>query len=192
MTRRTQILNLTPYYFSQVKSFCDEWIGTNYYSDQDIKKCWERSLISDLNSSFIACDQKGNIIAIRLTYAPGNWIEKETKGLTPDLWPCPQSHMAYFKSLFVHADYQQQGLGKELSSQSLLILKKMGAQAVLCHSWLESPGNSSQKYLEQMNFKKIKNHPLFWNPIDYDCPRCFPDRCQCTAVEMAKNLREDQ
>ena len=54
--------------------------------------------------------------------------------------------MGYFKSLFIHEDYQGAGLGKTLSHKAS-VLKEMGAHAVLCHSWMESPKNSSQRYL---------------------------------------------
>ena len=74
------------------------------------------------------------------------------------------------------------------SGVCLSILKDMGAEAVLCHSWMESPENSSQRYLLKMGFQKIKEHPKFWYEIDYFCTRCGPSRCVCTAGEMIKLL----
>ena len=77
---------------------------------------------------------------------------------------------------FVSGDYQQKGIGKSLSDQSIEVLKKMDAKAILCHSWLESPGNSSQRYLQKMGFDSVKEHEKFWYPIDYECTRCSPGK----------------
>lgn len=165
-----------------VKKFCDQWIGTNYYSVSEVEELIEASG----GASFGAWDS--SLVAIRLTLAPGKWNNIITRGLTPAAWPCEQKDMAYFKSLFVAEDHQAQGLGKQLSTLSLKALKDMGAKAVLCHSWLESPGNSSQKYLKKMGFEEKARHEKFWFPIDYECTRCTPERCVCTAAEMVLEL----
>lgn len=180
-----QIRPFAPQDVPGVKAFTDRWIGQNYYAEEELLEIHGLSVAHELNASFIAWE-KDDVVGVRLTYAPGSWPQKSPRGLTPGRWPVPTHQMAYFKSLFVHEDYQQQGLGRELSGLSLETLKKMGARAVLCHSWLESPGNSSQRYLLRMGFSALQEHPLFWNPIDYECTRCCPKRCVCTAVEMVK------
>ena len=70
------------------------------------------------------------------------------------------------------------------------VIKLMGGKAVLCHSWLESPGNSSQRYLSSIGFESVKEHEKFWYEIDYECTRCGPEKCVCTAMEMIKYLEE--
>ena len=60
----------------------------------------------------------------------------------------------------------------------------MECQAVVAHSWKESPNNSSMKYLEKLGFLPVGEHPLFWSEVDYDCTRCGKPPCQCTATEM--------
>ncbi|MCO4792765.1 MAG: GNAT family N-acetyltransferase [Bacteriovoracaceae bacterium] len=173
-----------------VRVFTDKWIGENYFSLEELERIYSWSQMGDSSASFLAMD--GDIIAgARLTYAPGQWINPETRGLTPDNWNVPKEKAAYFKSLFVSGDYQQKGIGKNLSDTSIRILREMGAEAILCHSWLESPGNSSQKYLQKMGFEGVCEHKKFWFPIDYECTRCSPDRCICTAMEMIKYLKED-
>lgn len=186
----TEILEITDRDLGEIKIFSDQWIGPNYYNLQDLQKILKFSKIDNLNASFLVRNKLGKIVAIRLTYAPGDWAQ-DARGITPKLWSVPQNRTAYFKSLFVHKSYQQLGLGHKLSNASINVLKKMGTEAIVCHSWLESPGNSSQKYLEKMGFSKVFEHQKFWNPIDYDCPRCSPNRCECTAIEMIKYLKED-
>lgn len=171
----------------KAQAFTDRWIGQNYYSEEELREVLELSVKDHLNASWAAM-QEDEMVGIRLCYAPGAWTKKFKRGLSPDLWPVEESTMAYFKSLFIHRDQQQKGLGQKLSQKAIEQLKQMGAKAVLCHSWLESPGNSSQRYLLKMGFTPVKEHPLFWNPIDYLCTRCAPDRCQCTAIEMVKLL----
>lgn len=189
MAERTEILEILDSDLPEIKSFCDFWIGPNYYQLPELQKSLAYSLKNNLNASFLVRNNSSKVVAIRLTYAPGEWVYS-ARGLTPHLWQSNPQKTAYFKSLFVHEDYQQLGLGRALSEASINVLLRMGAEAIICHSWLESPGNSSQKYLLKMGFNQINKHPKFWNPIDYDCPRCAPKRCECTAIEMIKYLKE--
>ena len=170
-----------------VKAFTDHWIGDNYYGMPELEQSFALSQFDSLNASFVAC-QGDKIVAIRLTYAPGEWLRKCGRGATPGEWKVSAERVAYFKSLFVDDSCQKMGVGKKLSSLSIDILKQMGAQAIICHSWLESPGNSSQIYLQRMGFEPIKEHALFWNHIDYLCTRCRPHKCVCTVLEMIKYL----
>ena len=175
----------------KVQLFTDRWIGKDYYIYSELQDVFKKGNQGALNASFIALSGD-NVVGVRLTYAPGTWIESSTeifkKGLSTKEWKVLSSKMGYFKSLFVHGDFQGKGIGKVLSNKALSILKEMGAEAVLCHSWMESPENSSQRYLLKMGFQKIKEHPKFWYEIDYFCPRCGPSRCVCTAGEMIKFL----
>jgi ribosomal protein S18 acetylase RimI-like enzyme len=170
-----------------VRLFTDKWIGKNYFSLEELQLIFKKSTKDEQSSSLVAFHE-GNLAGVRLTYAPGQWIDEFTRGLSKKSWDVFPSKMAYFKSLFVSGDYQQQGLGKTLSNQSIELLKGMGAEAILCHSWLESPGNSSQKYLQRMGFSDVSTHEKFWYPIDYHCTRCGPAKCVCTAIEMIKKI----
>ncbi|MEC7183828.1 MAG: GNAT family N-acetyltransferase, partial [Bdellovibrionota bacterium] len=158
-----------------VQLFTDRWIGQDYYSYSELYDVFKKGNQGSLNASFVALSG-GDVVGIRLTYAPGTWIESSTevfkKRLSTKEWKVPSLKMGYFKSLFIHEDFQGKGLGKVLSNKALSILKDMGAEAVLCHSWMESPENSSQRYLLKMGFQKIKEHPKFWYEIDYFCTRC--------------------
>lgn len=170
-----------------VKKFTDLWIGKNYYSLEELNECYQKSLWNNECVSFIAFNSQNEIVGVRLTFAPGKWTES-AKGISPDLWNVDQQKVAYFKSLFIAQKYQKMGIGKELSQLSMNKLLSLGTKAVICHSWLESPNNSSQRYLMNMNFSKVRSHEKFWFDIDYFCTRCGPDRCICTAIEMIKYL----
>ena len=170
-----------------IKKFTDKWIGKNYFIEKDLKEIINLSIKDGLNASFLASDND-ELVGIRLTYAPGGWPNKYTKGISPDLWKVEKNDVAYFKSLFIKDNYQGKGLGKKLSNESINVLLKMGAKAIVCHSWLESPNDSSRRYLKKMGFEKIKEHPLFWSRLDYECVRCTPKKCACTALEMIKYL----
>lgn len=172
-----------------LKTFTDQWIGKDYYDAKELEEILEASHFKETFASFGAWSLTSNdLVAARLTLAPNKWSKIIQRGLSPKTWPCPLEEMAYFKSLFVAEGFQGKGLGRTLSEASLEELRKMGAKAVLCHSWLESPGNSSQRYLLGMNFKEVARHEKFWFPIDYECTRCAPERCICTAAEMVLEL----
>ncbi|MBL7664632.1 MAG: GNAT family N-acetyltransferase [Bacteriovoracaceae bacterium] len=177
-----KILEFSSSHIQAVKNFTDRWIGQNYYSLPELKNAY---LYSQGCSYLAYVDEE--LAGIRLTYAPGDWI-KSQRGLSFHDWKVPSDRVGYFKSLFVAEKFQQLGIGRKLAETSLKQLQKKEAQAVICHSWLESPGNSSQLYLEKMGFVPVKSHPEFWKEIDYLCTRCSPHRCLCTAIEMIKYL----
>lgn len=183
---KVNIRNIRLTDLERVKDFTDKWIGMNYFTKAELRKALIQGTNEELNASFLAMDEAENIVAIRITYLPGEWQENEDlKGyISPHKWKTPLSRTAYFKSLFVHKDYQKQGLGRELSTRSLHALYQAGALAVVCHAWVESPNNSSIQYLNSFKFESIKTHKDFWFFKDYECPRCHPNKCVCSAEEM--------
>ena len=153
-------------------------------------KTWIKSLLNPVRklwASFVAISD-GDLAAVRLTLLPSTWICHFERGLTPARWGIDPTKVAYFKSLFVADEFRGKGLGPQLTEASLKVLREIGAEAVLCHSWLESPETSSQRYLEKIGFELVSEWPKFWYPIDYQCTRCAPARCECTAGEMILKL----
>lgn len=181
------ILPLTEKDLPGVVSFCDKEIGKNYYTLDSLKKALAKSQKLGKCSSFIAYSAVGlkEVVGVRLTYAPGLWIQDfKGGGLSPDLWEVKPEYLACFKSLFIDDRYQKQGLGKTLSKMAIDILKQQGAKAILSHSALQSPNNSSQRYLQSMGFRSLREHLKFWEHIDYYCTHCKKRPCQCSALEM--------
>lgn len=181
--------NTNPKDLDKLLRFTDRWIGKNYFSKEELRLNLLKGIKGDMNASFLATIED-TIIGARITYAPGEWIDfKNMNQLTVGAWDEEIKDVAYFKSLFVHEKYQNKGIGSKLSEMSLFELKKMNAKAVVAHAWVESPNNSSQKYLEKMGFKKIAVHERFWYFNEYDCPRCgIENRCVCSAAEMLLKL----
>lgn len=172
----------------ELLDFCDEQIGRGYYSREDLYQVEKKSQFQGKNCSLLAYSREKNIlVGIRFTLAPGQWIANNP-GLTLGRWPVDPEKVAYFKSLFIHPDYQQFGLGSTLSLKSIEIIKKMSGLGVVCHSTLGSPNNSSMRYLQKLGFIPIQEHPLFWNKIDYECTHCLKRPCICSAVEMFKKI----
>ncbi len=164
-------------------AFSDQWIGVNYFTRTELEDYLLMSVKGNTTVSYIARTQESKVVGLRLSLAPGLWVKK-TKGLTPEKWGFHPSQVGYFKSLFLHKDHRLKGLGLHLSKLSIDSFKKIPTQAIICHSWKESPGNSSYKYLKKLGFKEIKEHPLYWSHLDYNCVRCKRPPCQCTAIEM--------
>lgn len=182
-----RLVPLTPELAAAVKPFTDEQIGVGYYALEELAQVARKTA----GHSWVLQSDEGAIYGLRLTYPPGMWHEFDPHiqaALSTDLWPAPKEKTGYFKSLFLSDKVQRQGWGQRLCEKSISGLRSAGAQAVLCHSWKESPGNSSQKFLSHLGFKPIAEHPRFWNSIDYQCTRCGPQRCVCTAIEMALKL----
>jgi len=171
----------------EILAFTDKWIGKNYYDRAELIDLLHLGRKDSLNASLKA-QVSGQLAGIRLSLAPGNWIKPSSRGLSHDLWEVEIESVAYFKSLFVSGDFQKIGIGRALSNESIRVLEQMGAKGILCHSWLESPGNSSQRYLLSFGFQAVKEHKAFWSVIDYVCTKCGPSKCSCTAIEMIKYL----
>lgn len=171
-----------------IQAFTDHAIGDGYYSLSELEAIFERSK-SDSGQVFslLLLDLSGKIRGIRITYPPGRWEKGKGGGLCPDLWHAPKETVAYFQSLFIDPDLTGKGYGRELSTRSIEQLKTLGAKAIVCHSWKESPNDSSGRYLRALGFELVKSHPLYWNQVDYQCPRCGKP-CVCTADEMIKYL----
>lgn len=173
-----------------VKTFTDKCVGQGYYSIDELKENQKKSIASTGQiCSFVIEDENGLIKGLRLAYPPGNWQHGKGHSLRSDLWPTSIDKTAYFQSLFVSADLQGQGWGPKLSGLSLAVLKKLGAEGVVAHSWKESPNNSSYRYLSKLGFQAIAEHPDYWIDVDYICPR-DGNPCRCTAVEMHMDLRK--
>lgn len=172
---------------SKVKSFTDREIGQDYYSPDELSDIFNRSEKNGIVCSLVL-EKNGEIFGIRLSYPPGRWQKGKGHGLHPERWPHRIEDTAYFQSLFLSGEVQGQGFGGKLSNAALELLRATGAKGVVCHSWKESPNNSSTKYLKKLNFKAVAEHPKYWADVDYVCTRCGPPPCQCTAQEMYLDL----
>lgn len=177
----------------RLKEFTDRAIGAGYYSENELEDIFAKSIgrradgKSEMCSLLLVGNSEKNspeIFGVRFSYPPGRWNKGKGSGLNPELWPHAIAETAYFQSLFLSDKVQGQGWGSKLSLASIEMLKKSGARGVVCHSWKESPFNSSSKYLQKIGFKGIAEHPLYWQHVEYNCTRCLKPPCQCTAVEM--------
>lgn len=180
-----KIVPFTENYITEVKKFLDIYSGEDYLTEIELKNIVKnKSVFANMNASFLALNKENKVIAIRISYAPSKWINKNIKGLSFDKWTCHKDTVAKFHCLFVDKEYQGQGIGPKLSNESILHLKEMGAKAIICHSWLESPNNSSQRYLKKYGFESVSIHKDFWKELDYFCSGCSLSPCICSAEEM--------
>ena len=173
-----------------VKVFTDKVVGHGYYSIDELTEYQKKSIANtNENCSFILVDDTTQEVkGLRLALPPGNWTQGKGAKLRVDLWPTKLFETAYFQSLFISPELQGQGWGPKLAAESLKIFNKLGAKAVVAHCWKESPDNTSYKYLSNLGFKKIIEHPNYWINVDYTCV-LDGKPCKCTAIEMLLNLR---
>lgn len=175
-----------------VKSFCDTAIGTDYYSVAELEGIYSRSMLDGKMSSFVLVDEADKaqpIRGIRICYPPGQWAKGKGTKIRPDLWGVELQNCAYFQSLFVDERLRGQGWGPQLSTVAIQRLRELGAHAIICHSWVESPGDSSGKYLRSLGFQPVIQHLQYWKDVDYVCTR-DGNPCLCTAEEMILRLQK--
>ncbi|MGE4131495.1 MAG: GNAT family N-acetyltransferase [Bdellovibrionales bacterium] len=173
-----------------VKAFTDQEIGAGYYSAVELEQILKQSDFNGAMCSMVLTDSKGELFGIRISYPPGQWERGKGQGLDPEKWPHPLAKTAYFQSIFLSSQLRGGGWGARLSQASLEVLKAIGAKGVVCHSWMESPNNSSTRYLTKLGFKPVGEHPHYWYNVDYNCTRCLKPPCVCTAMEMYLDLEE--
>ncbi len=182
-----QIRQMTSQDIDSIKKFTDLAIGFNYYQVDELKMIFDRSRVGETTYSLVLVDDLDKVCGIRFTYPPGKWNRGKGSGkdhgLTPQLWDTQFENVAYFQSLFIEASLTSQGWGSKLSKHSIEMLQKLGAKAVVAHSWQESPNDSSRKYLNSLGFTQVAIHPFYWKEVDYICTRCGKP-CLCTAEEM--------
>ncbi len=172
-----------------VKKLTDKEIGKNYYSLSELQLKEQQSRQGIETASFVLLSDD-ELVGIRLSFPANQWKKGKGEKLSAEAWPHPLKETAYFQSLFLSPSYQKQGWGQKLSLKSLEVLKKLGAKGVVCHSWVESPGDSSRKYLQSLQFESICQYPEYWKFVDYICPRCGKP-CLCTAEEMYLDLSKE-
>jgi len=182
-----RIREIKPADFDAIMAFSDQQIGENYFSEQKLENIIRASEKNGVMCSFLLEDVDG-VQGIRLTYPAGQWIERDARQpIHPHLWKVGIEDMAYFQSLFLSSRYAGRGWGHRLSMASVENLKKLKTKAVVCHSWDESPHNSSRRYLDRLGFEAVISIPNYWKCIDYHCTRCGRP-CVCTATEMVLYL----
>jgi len=186
------MLHIRPFYIQDleaIQSFTDREIGQGYYSLTELHDIFARSSKEGVMCSLLIEDSQNKTIkAVRISYPPGQWQKGKGQGLNPHSWPHQQAATAYFQSLFLSRDLQGQGWGVRISHASIKALRQEGTQGIVCHSWKESPHDSSSKYLRKLGFKLIAEHPKYWQEVQYNCTRCGTPPCQCTAQEMYLDL----
>lgn len=175
----------------KVRAFTDREIGAGYYTQDEVRSIFERSQKNQVMHSLVLSDEQDTIHAVRITYPPGQWEKGKGYGLSPEKWPHLPEHTAYFQSIFISSALQGEGWGGKLSHEALKILSETGARGVVCHSWKESPNNSSTRYLQKLGFQIINEYPNYWKDVNYICSGCKQKPCVCTSVEMYLDLEGD-
>lgn len=182
-----KIRELTAPDLPAIKACADRDIGKDYFSLAELQDCYRKSQSHGVMCSFVLVDEADRIQGFRLAFPPGTWSKGKGSKLRPDLWKVPADRVGYFQSLFLSSAAQGLGWGPQLSDAAVAAFRKLGAQAIVTHAWVESPNNSSIRYLTKFGFEKVASHPEYWVDVDYTCVRDGKP-CRCTADEMIKYL----
>ncbi|MBD3260340.1 MAG: GNAT family N-acetyltransferase [Candidatus Altiarchaeales archaeon] len=175
-------------HFQQVVDLGNKVHGDNYLSLKDMDEILEISQKNGRNASFVALtEDRGCLVGFRLAFAPGKWINRYSKKLSPKLWPFPAEKIAYFKCNTVDARYRRRGIGKQLLYRSIQECKKQGAKAGIAHIWVNSPGNSAYNYFTRSGGKPLVMYRNYWaeewRQKGAGCSACGKE-CGCSGIEM--------
>lgn len=172
----------------KVLEFTNKWMGKNKFNKSQLRSSLLKSVKDDLCASFIAL-ANNEIVGVKISFAPGEWIDQEDEfSLSPHLWNLEKENVGYFKDMIIHTEHLGSEVAVQLSKMAIETQKLMGSQAIVSHSWVESPNNNSKNYLESLDFKPVNLHKNFWFFKEYKCRLCAPRNCECTACEMIKVL----
>ncbi|MCB0391930.1 MAG: GNAT family N-acetyltransferase [Bdellovibrionales bacterium] len=184
------IMPINQQHWSQIINLSDVNFGPNYIKLDDLSQYFGSKQHKNALCSFVLANKGGEVKGFRITFAPGHWPKNLLDKSLYQKWPYALDEVAYFKTLLVDSILQGQGWGPKLTQLSINELIKMGTKAIVCHSWKESPNNSSQRYLLKMDFKPIGEIKNFWQDKEYFCLGCQQTACICTAIEMIKIIKE--
>jgi GNAT superfamily N-acetyltransferase len=189
-----QIYNLRIQDFDKVVALGNKINGINYLDRQALDRILQKSCKYYSNCSFVAYEGE-ELIAFRLTYAPGGW--EPDKWCCPDKWGIPAEQLCFFKANMVDENYRGQGIGPMLLKKSIEVAKQQGAVGGVTHIWMQSPGQSAYKYFTRAGGKLVCIHPDRWKEdyrdFGYICSVCGND-CHCDGAEMILyfNTREQE
>lgn len=147
-----------------------------------------------VSCSFVGYDDLSeDLIAYRLTYAPGNWEPGQWS--TPGLWGAPPEKVCYFSGNVVHPDRQGRGIGSMMIARSIEAVILQGGVAGVAHVWKESPGNAAYKCFTKAGGEIIKNHiDMYLGDFEKYGTICAVDGadCHCTGIEMIINFSDEE
>ena len=167
-------------HLNDVVALGNEVHGENYLSIEELTQFLKRGEKNNLNCCFVAYFEN-EIVGFRIAFAPTNW--QPDKWCTPNLWPAEPEKMGYFKCNTVSKHHRAKHIGSNLMSLSKKILKQQGAIAGICHTWMQSPGNSAYLYIKKAGGEEVNRHQEKWNLPEYHCSVCH-GICLCEAAEM--------
>lgn len=74
-----------------VKEFTDRWIGAGYFSRAELREALLMGVKDDINASFLALNDQDQIVGIRITYLPGEWVQAKDLQyyINPQEWKAP-------------------------------------------------------------------------------------------------------
>ncbi len=178
----------------EVAALADVVVGPGYYPTPTVLEYLGRSTRGETVCAHVArvvTDRgEGALVGFRFALPPGAWSSGRGRGLTPARWPAPLDRCGYFQSSYVAFDHMGQGLGRRMAQRALTALRSLGAEAVVTHSWKESPHGSSFRYLSRLGFRPVAEHADYWAEVDYVC-WLDGQPCRCTAIEMVLDLTDE-
>lgn len=175
-------------HFQQVVDLGNRVHGENYLNLSSMEEILDLSHKKGHNASFVLLtEDRHSLIGFRLTFAPGRWIDKYNKLLSPEKWSVPAEKVAYFKCNTIEEKYRGRGLGKRLLQRSVQECKKQGAEAGVAHIWVNSPGDSAYRYFTKAGGKPLVMYRNYWaeewEQKGSNCSACGPE-CGCSGIEM--------
>lgn len=173
-----------------VAALAEHLIGPGYYPPETVLEYLARSTVGDVVCSHVAHVGE-RLVGFRFALPPGRWEEGRGLGLHPERWPAPLERCAYFQSSYVDDAFAGRRIGRRMALEAIAALKRLGAAAIVTHSWKESPHGSSLRYLTRLGFVAVAELPAYWSEVDYVC-RLDGKPCLCTAIEMVLDLTRPQ
>lgn len=177
-----EIRELTPEVFAEVKNYCDEDVGTGYYSISDLQRIYENSLQSGMNTSFVAFSKEEEVIGVFFNLCGREWVDNQ-KGLTVQNWYVDLDDALYCDAVFIKKPYRRMGVGHSFFRRLLPVMAHLKYKAIAGHVCANSPENPLYPSFEKRGFQEVKTHDCFWQDRDYDCSYC-EDTCECAGIEM--------
>ena len=95
------------------------------------------------------------------------------------------------KTIVVEAGYKGQGIGTQLVTQCISLLKKQNVYSFYTLSWKSEKKDNSEKLFLKLGFTKLLEVPNYWKQDslqnNYRCINCGNPPCTCSAILFVKH-----
>lgn len=183
-----KIKEMDPCNFSEVIKIVDVVLEQNFLNLETSKVYWEKGAKNKYQNSLIV-EKEDKIVGFLFAFAPGKWKPDEFCSVKD--WPEKAENAAYIELIGVLPSFQRNMIATSLLKKSIQISINQGAEFIVSHIWVNSPGLAALKLFKKFGAREIKLYKKRWFSGSLNtsrkCAICS-NPCRCDSLEIIIKL----